>query len=284
MSGCGGYRVRFTVRSVNRRTGINPECGKRKVEINKMANRDEYNAAFQTVRPKILARDRNCCVKCKSTLSLEVHHIEGYTHNEPELLATLCYLCHGVAPMGKEHFEQWLVIGETGVDILKKRMAAAGLSKMNCADIEKFCGVLIKFGYETSNLKLKTARDRLEKAGLITYGRKPYGARPGEAEILQKMIELGSCGKSSEFVARELNIAGLSTRYGKPWHTSTVAKILTKEGVIKPKPRLEVIPKQPKKRGRPRKTVKQEDNGGVWVPVMMHGAEMRQVENIQKSA
>ena len=246
-----------------------------------MGNRDEFNAAFQAVKPKVLARDKNCCVKCGLTLALEVHHIEGYAHNEPELLATLCYLCHGVAPMGKELFIQWRLIGESGLDVLKKRLSAAGVPKMKRVDIEKFCGVMIQLGYETNNLKLKTARDRLEKAGLITYGRKPYGARPGEAEILQKMIELGSCGKSSEFVARALNIAGLSTRYGQPWHTSTVAKILTKEGAIKPKPRLEVIPRIPKKRGRPRKTV---DNGGVWVPVMMNGAELRQVENVEKIA
>ena len=295
-----------------------------------MGNRDEFNAAFVAMRPAVLERDGNCCVKCKSTLALEVHHIEGYAHNEPKLLATLCYLCHGVAPMGEEPFRQWLVIGETGADVIRKRLLAAGVPRMKREDIEKFCGILIEFGLDTNNLKLKTAREKMRNSGLKCEGRKLYGVKPGEAEIIEKMKELCARGKNPKIIARELNIAGIPTRgtkYGKkPWHPSSVAKILTREGIIKAKPRpkninlslpltvdqseseikldedkefwLEVereLAKGPlpssmlnhpilKPRHPSGYKFKPTDRGGVWVPIMMHGAELRQVENVEKIA
>jgi len=286
-----------------------------------MGIRGEYNAQFQAVRPKILERDGNICVKCKSALSLEVHHIEGYSNNEPEMLATLCYLCHGVAPMEKEPFEQWLIIGESGIDVIRKRLVAAGLPKMKRGDIEKICGVLIDFGMDTNKLKMKTARDRLEKAGLMKYGRKPYGHKPGEEEILKKMKELNSLGKNPEQISQIFNSEGIPTRYGKKWVAPTVAKILVKERLFKRQPKPQSLPKpqnplslsvlempddpsmseedrkfwkevyeeaargplpQPKKRKpkppltadyRPIET----DKGGIWVPLMMHGSELREV-------
>jgi heterodisulfide reductase subunit B len=66
-----------------------------------MQKRDEYMEEFHKVKPQVLERDGNCCVKCKSILSLEVHHVDGYKNNDPQFLVTLCYLCHAVAPMGE---------------------------------------------------------------------------------------------------------------------------------------------------------------------------------------
>lgn len=210
-----------------------------------MKNRDNFNAAFQSVRPKILERDGNCCVKCKSTLSLEVNHLEGYTNNEPEFLVTLCNLCHGVAPMEKDTFEQWLALGESGTDVLKKRLAVAGVRKMSHDEIVSFCEVLSQFGLDTNKLKLKTARDRLEKAGLIKYGRKQYGEKFGEKEILDDMKDMASHGKAPQIIANELNKKGIPSRYGKLWSAQTVAKILVREGSIKSRLR---IARRPSKR------------------------------------
>jgi hypothetical protein len=240
-----------------------------------MKKRDEFNAIFQRIRPEVIERDGKCCVKCKSTLSLEVHHIEGYSNNKPEMLATLCYLCHGVAPMEKGLFKQWLIIGETGIDVLRKRLAAAGVPKMRRVDIEKFCGALIEFGIDTNKLKLKTARDRLERAGLLKYGRKPYGFKHGEGDILDKIKEQYAEGKNPEQIARRLNSDGVFARSGKPWRAATVAKILKREGLNRPKPHIERI-QQNSQKEHVGYTLKETNNGGVWAPLMMNGAELRQ--------
>jgi 5-methylcytosine-specific restriction endonuclease McrA len=65
----------------------------------KHPNRAPHNPAFKKVRPSVIKRDDRRCVKCGSSVRIEVHHVKGYTENNPADLQTLCYLCHGVAPM-----------------------------------------------------------------------------------------------------------------------------------------------------------------------------------------
>lgn len=80
-------------------------------------------------------------------------------------------------------------------------------------------------------------------------GRHPFGWKPGERTLLQQMVTLKStcpvcggtewqngtcvgCGRkppSTRYVARCLNDAGTSTRYGKAWIGATVARILARE-------------------------------------------------------
>jgi 5-methylcytosine-specific restriction endonuclease McrA len=53
---------------------------------------------WKLVRKKVLARDHNACVICKSTIKLHVHH-DTYKHHYNELkhledLMTLCSVCH----------------------------------------------------------------------------------------------------------------------------------------------------------------------------------------------
>lgn len=53
---------------------------------------------WKLVRSKILARDKNACVICQSTVNLHVHH-DTYKHHFNELnnlgdLITLCAVCH----------------------------------------------------------------------------------------------------------------------------------------------------------------------------------------------
>lgn len=58
-------------------------------------------------------------------------------------------------------------------------------------------------------------------------GRKPYGKLPGEAEVLAEMRRLSESLIPKE-VCCMLNQSGYRTRYNKPWHPSTVAKILSR--------------------------------------------------------
>ena len=290
-----------------------------------MGNRDKYDSAFKAVRGQAVERDRSRCVKCGLTLELEVHHIDGYECNDLDKLVTLCYFCHGIAPMGKQEFDQWMVFGKDGVDSIRERLAKNGLPRIKREHVIIFCKTLVELEFNTRKGKLKAARDRIKANMGKCEGRKSYGTKPGEAEVVEKMKELHARGKNPKVIARELNIAGVPTRgtkHGKsPWHPSTIAKILTKEGLIEVKPRpkkidlpkvptveksetalesdddkefwLEVerelakgplpssmlnlpIPK-PKPRHLIDYTLKPTDRGGVWVPVMMNGAELRQV-------
>ncbi len=78
-------------------------------------------------------------------------------------------------------------------------------------------------------LKLRGARQRKKARGERGDGRHAYGEKPEEQATLQRMLVLRSAGTKTRAIAASLNAEGLLSRYGKPWHAATVAKILRRE-------------------------------------------------------
>ena len=75
-------------------------------------------------------------------------------------------------------------------------------------------------------LKLRAARQRARTNTGRCEGRKPFGDRPGEQEIADRMKSMRDSGMPYDAIAAELNGAGVPTRMGRSWFGSTVAKIL----------------------------------------------------------
>jgi hypothetical protein len=140
--------------------------------------------------------------------------------------------------MGKQEFDEWMVFGKDGVDSIRERLAKNGLRNMKRDQVVIFCKTLVELKFDTTKEKMRAGRDRVKAINGKCEGRHPYGSKAGEAEILEKMKELCARGKKPDIIARELNIAGVPTRgtkHGKkPWRASTVSKILSREGLIKP--------------------------------------------------
>jgi len=196
-----------------------------------MIKRDSYKSSFESAKPIVLNRDGNRCVKCGCSLSLEIHHVEGYKQNDPALLVTLCYLCHGVAPMGTERFKEWLANGESGVQTLNRYLAAKGLHGLGERHILAFCSALIDLGWDLNVNRFRVARERMRKSGVRCEGRKPFGLWEGEADALRQMLELRAEGKTCEVIADTLNERAVPTRGGGKWLRTVVAKILKREKV-----------------------------------------------------
>lgn len=79
--------------------------------------------------------------------------------------------------------------------------------------------------------KLKAARPRKKRATGRYEGRKPYGAKPGEAETLARILKLRRKPKGGErlsfaAIAERLNAEGVQTRTGRPWAPETVRGIV----------------------------------------------------------
>ena len=74
--------------------------------------------------------------------------------------------------------------------------------------------------------KLKGARDRKKAETGVCEGRKPFGDRPGEQVVIDKMQELRAKGLSYHNIAEDLNYSEMPTRTGKPWFASVVRDIL----------------------------------------------------------
>ncbi len=194
-----------------------------------MYKRNRYVGAFNAVRSQVLERDDNQCVKCGLRLELEVHHIEGYVNNEPENLATLCCFCHGIAPMGRELFAQWLLIGEDGIDVIRRRLGKNGLKNISREKVIIFCTTLIELNFDTTKAKMKAARDRIMAQEGRCAGRHPYGEKIGEREILARMLELNRQGNNPKRISCILNAEEIPTRYGKEWLPLSVSRILKRE-------------------------------------------------------
>jgi hypothetical protein len=60
-------------------------------------------------------------------------------------------------------------------------------------------------------------------------GRKPYGARDGEAEVIGRIVEFRKNGLNYSETAAKLNALGIKVRSGGIWFPANVSRILERE-------------------------------------------------------
>lgn len=97
--------------------------------------------------------------------------------------------------------------------------------------IRQVLGAVAEFDRRVTVLKLRAARERVRRRAGRCEGRKPYGSRPGEAAVVERIKELhrkphGHPRRSLAEIARILNDEGLPTRTGKPWSKATLHGII----------------------------------------------------------
>jgi DNA invertase Pin-like site-specific DNA recombinase len=92
--------------------------------------------------------------------------------------------------------------------------------------LRQIMGAIAEYDRAMIVLKLRSARNRIKAATGRCEGRKPYGARPGEARTLERILTLRRQGLTLEVIAYALNEDGLRTRYKKPWRIETLSKII----------------------------------------------------------
>jgi DNA invertase Pin-like site-specific DNA recombinase len=87
------------------------------------------------------------------------------------------------------------------------------------------------FQYEKSSLvaKLRGARVRMRASTGSCEGRKPYGTRDGETEVITRILTLRQAGAAMDTIAETLNAEGVASRSGGQWYPSTVRNILLRE-------------------------------------------------------
>ncbi len=79
-------------------------------------------------------------------------------------------------------------------------------------------------------LKLRGARQRMKARTGRCEGRKPYGDRPGEMDVVKRMKELRATGMGYDRIAATLNAQNVPTRTpGKQWHGFAINQILRRE-------------------------------------------------------
>jgi len=111
--------------------------------------------------------------------------------------------------------------------------------------IRQILGALAQWEKSMLVAKLKSARDRVRKSTGRCEGKKPYGTRPGEQDVINLVHNfryvLDEFDQPMELktIAGYLNEAGFLTRNGKPWDRHRVQHVLEN---TKPTKINEVIP------------------------------------------
>ena len=108
---------------------------------------------------------------------------------------------------------------------------SVGSSDPTATLIRQVLGAVSQFEKSVVVLKLKAARQRMKTATGRCEGRKPYGARLGEAEVVARIVELRrkpvkGARLSFAAIAQRLNDEAVPTRTGGQWRPSTVGQIL----------------------------------------------------------
>jgi len=88
-------------------------------------------------------------------------------------------------------------------------------------------GAIAEYDKQMLVLKLRAAkqRNKIQKPGW-SEGRKPFGFRDGEKEIIVRMKALKATGGNWESVSNTLNAEGFKTRSGGSWFPATVRRIV----------------------------------------------------------
>jgi len=97
--------------------------------------------------------------------------------------------------------------------------------------IRQVLGAVAEFDRRVTVLKLRAARERIRRRGNRCEGRKPYGSKPGEARVMERIKELhrkphGRERRSLQEICDVLNAESLPTRTGKPWSRKVLHRII----------------------------------------------------------
>jgi DNA invertase Pin-like site-specific DNA recombinase len=118
-------------------------------------------------------------------------------------------------------------------DLKQRRVTLVSASEENLdADptrvlFRQMMGAIAQYDRTMVVLKLRAARTRMKTSEGRCEGRKPYGDRPGEQAVIERIKQARAAGQAFDAIAAALNAEGVVTRTaGKRWFGSTVAKIM----------------------------------------------------------
>ena len=96
--------------------------------------------------------------------------------------------------------------------------------------MRQFMGAVAEYEKAMLVVKLRGARQRKKAATGQCEGRKAFGFRPGETEVIGRMKELRDAGMGFDRVAEQLNAEGIRPRKGARWWGRSVNNVLQRVG------------------------------------------------------
>jgi len=130
-----------------------------------------------------------------------------------------------------------LMIQETIVaDLRKSGFTLISVAEPDlCSDdpsrklVRQIFGAISEYERAMIVLKLKASRQRMRAKTGRCEGRKPYGAREGEREVISRISEFHKNGLNYSETAAKLNALGIKARSGGLWFPANISRILERE-------------------------------------------------------
>jgi DNA invertase Pin-like site-specific DNA recombinase len=97
--------------------------------------------------------------------------------------------------------------------------------------LRQILGAIAEWDKSVTVKKLRAARTRIRKDGKRCEGKKAFGAKHGEKEIIAEIHHLRGVGGTFSEIANLLNKKHLKTRHGKDWTESGVYTVYTQRAV-----------------------------------------------------
>jgi DNA invertase Pin-like site-specific DNA recombinase len=130
-----------------------------------------------------------------------------------------------------------LMIQETAIAALQKdgfTLISAEEPDLMSSDptrilMRQLMGAVAQYDKSQIVLKLRGARMRMRAKEGRCEGRKPFGDRDGECDVIDRMESLKAAGLGFDRIAAALNEAGVQTRTRGRWHGQAVNRILGRQ-------------------------------------------------------
>jgi DNA invertase Pin-like site-specific DNA recombinase len=98
--------------------------------------------------------------------------------------------------------------------------------------IRQIMGAFFQYEKTMIVLKLRGARVRMRTSEGRCEGRKPYGTRPGEAQVINRILSLRASGTAMDTIAETLNAEAVAPRSGTAWYGSSVRNVLVRSRAL----------------------------------------------------
>jgi len=92
-------------------------------------------------------------------------------------------------------------------------------------------GAIAEYDKSMIVAKLKDARNRSRVDKGKCEGRKPFGYRDGEMDVIEEMQKLRALGHSYSSIADQLNVKKMPSRTGSEWHAPVVRTVLKRNRI-----------------------------------------------------
>jgi DNA invertase Pin-like site-specific DNA recombinase len=196
--------------------------------------------------PRQLAAIRSCCQSKELSLvheyleeavpgKLDEDHRPAFQQMISDLLNNGCrtIVIEGMSRLAREYRTQehliiyiaskgiTLISADTGEDI-----TAAMMGDPMRRALVQIQGIFSELDKNLLVAKLRKARQRQRELTGKSEGRKAFGDKDGEREVLDRMIQMRAGLLTFKEIAKILNNDAVPTRMGKLWSEAVVAKIL----------------------------------------------------------